>query len=123
MFELHWNKVPEASRSGMMVFFSQLKMAEDGLQGEALAARVLKTLKKNNGVGNYYTVMNDKYSRFGGLGIVSRTKPNSVLIEYGFLSNAKDLEFSKKNPGRIAKDIADAFIGFVGDEEKKVAKK
>lgn len=66
-------------------------------------------------------MLNDKYSRFGGLGIVSRTKPNSVLIEYGFLSNEKDLKYSKENPGVIAKDIAEAFIGFSHSEDMKLA--
>lgn len=47
MFELHWNKVTDSSKSGTMVFFSQLKTAADGLQGEALASKTLVSLKKN----------------------------------------------------------------------------
>lgn len=112
LVSLHWNKVVgKPSLNGVEVFYSGYEQ-NDGFQANDFAQRMLFELKQKKDWSNHYAVKPDNSARHWRIGILSDTKPLSILVEYGFLSNEKDDLEAKENPSYISETIFNGIVKF-----------
>ena len=111
---MHFNKIDDTNKSGTEIFYSQLETNDKWLQWENFASRMLYEIKSLRKHGNYYAVKSDRQTRFKQLWILSNTKPLSVLVEYGFMSNEEDLKAAKNGNEEIAQGMINGIIKFTG---------
>jgi hypothetical protein len=63
--------------------------------------------------GKHLFAKNDAISRHGYLGFISSTIPNSLIVEYGFLSNDNDIIYNLNNNQKIAETLKNGMINFL----------
>ena len=117
-FELHSNSVANPDKSGIEVFYSSKKMKNNGLQGRDFALTLLESVAKEHikhkGEANsVYVVKPDTSSKHAYLGFTTLTKPNSLVLEYGFKKNFYDVAQMVEHHKEIAEAISNGVIEFV----------
>ena len=117
-YELHSNSVANPDKSGLEVFYSSKKMKNNGMQSRDLALTVLNAIsqthdKLNGDYNSSYVVKPDHHSKHAYLGFTTLTKPNAVLIEYGFKKNFTDLSLMISHREEIGQSIAQGILNFL----------
>lgn len=117
-FELHSNSVSNPDKSGIEVFYSSKKMKNNGLQGRDFALTLLESVSKEHikhkGEANsVYVVKPDTSSKHAYLGFTTLTKPNSLVLEYGFKKNFYDVSQMVEHHKEIAEAISNGVVNFV----------
>lgn len=111
--ELHYNTASSKERSWVEVIYSQLETTELGFFGPDLANNMLYQIRKTHNFGNLYRIKSDASSRYKSLGILSETKPTMILVEYGFLTNSKDVEFAKNHIKEEQESIINGIVSYI----------
>jgi N-acetylmuramoyl-L-alanine amidase len=96
LLSLHLNSAANAGANGSEVYYarnSSTKRKDEAWQVAEKIAAILKVI--NRGAFSEAVTPNGRLSP-DGLVILTKTKPPALLIEFGFITNKKDLEAVKK---------------------------
>lgn len=116
-YELHLNSLPKKPEvNGVEVWYTNKKKGTPIVDGEKYAQRMLWELSQiysdKELEGRHMFAKNDEISRYGYLGFISSTIPNSLIVEYGFISNEKDVIYNLKNNKKIADSLVNGVMNF-----------
>lgn len=113
LVELHWNKLAtNTQKNWLEVFYSESKNKKNWFNVE-FAQRMAYEIKQLKRKSNHYAVKPDTTARWKRIGILSDTIPNSILVEYGFLSNVDDDKEAFDSPEYISDSIFNGIIKYV----------
>lgn len=117
-YELHSNSVSNPKKSWLEIFYSSKKMKNNGMQARDLALTILDVISKTHDKLNWdfnssYVVKPDHHSKHAYLGFTTLTKPNAILVEYGFKKNFTDLSIMISHREEVGKSIAQGIINFL----------
>lgn len=117
-YELHLNMLkhkPEVN--GVEVWFASSKKGEEIKDWPNFAKKMLYELatlyNQKEREGKHLFAKNDEISKYGYFGFVSSTIPNSLIVEYGFLSNDNDVIYNLNNNEKIAETLKNGIINFL----------
>ena len=117
-YELHLNMLrhkPEVN--GVEVWFASTKKGEEIKDWPNFAKKMLYEIatlyNQKEREGKHLFAKNDAISRHGYLGFISSTIPNSLIVEYGFLSNDNDIIYNLNNNQKIAETLKNGMINFL----------
>ena len=105
---IHLNSTRNHKISGFEVFIHKKRKGARARKSWSLAYRIWKRLHKN-------TPLKDRRIRRANFRVLAKTKMPAVLLEYGYLSNQKELKWilKKENQDLLAKQTAEGIISFL----------